>query len=912
MKKYTCLLKNLIFVAFLIMLVIAILSLFFAKFQLSIVRYENNDKNNSQITAQNYNGKEFVLHSKSSQALNTLVLVNASDNDDNEIVISNIRTVNNGAFVNFDKFVNVIPGWVIEEHDGYGWQLKKQFVSKTPNSKIIWDGYTSELYCFILLHPKGGKIEVKWNGDTKTIDTYRKNAKWEKLYLKSKKEIYYATIPISEKKIILKNIKNDVENITVTFGNLKLIDLNSVKNNDLEINFQNKLFTTVSYLILNGFVFIFKNCWLLFLYLIFGTPFTVKFFKNSNFIEKLISSIIVGYCFLISIGSSLTYVISIKTSMYIIIIITLIFYIVLIKIHSIPYFLDYFSIKKNEIKTVYVICCISLCSTLIYYFPAIIEPGWFFGHNLTDTYHYTNWSQKLLRNSAFSIDFYYFLYWRIAELVSFGQNSIFLCTNTRASYPIINSALWFTLPPLGFVLFSRLLKNQKIIFPAVILFSFASNLYSIFSQSYIAHYFFGFTLLYSLFFSIVFIQANKDIYINENVLFYIAIGVIFAANIALYSHQFLIPLSLIIFSLFYLKNNKHHFKNAVKLGVATILCTNINLLPTINFKSNSIYFDRLDAIGANIVFPFYNVLSTIFGEIIFGFRDFTFIINKYKSVVCELFNINLSNYVFKGISVDIYLILIKASSKLLVFIIFVLILVWIVSTVLKVKQFNFQSNLFILITFLLYSLFSIFLLVTNHPYAYGKMMMTVGVIIPIIAILSIDNMLELKAGKNFDKIFLSLIFFFYICLNLNTMFLDNALAHLNRNSVLFSELRTHIDTVKMELKELSHEIQENDKKEITKNKRYKYKGLIIGLLDEYEGTDKDRIIYNRIYHIFDNSFLHDDVISSKKELFEQVKNSSYLLVFNGYENYIDEIQCDLLIKNNLFSLYKSGSSAKTK
>jgi len=162
---------------------------------------------------------------------------------------------------------------------------------------------------------------------------------------------------------------------------------------------------------------------------------------------------------------------------------------------------DYFFKQKGMINDLVLLFSISTFSIIIFFLPSFIENNWFLGHSLTDSFYYTNFStislndNSLLKSNAMI---------RILDMVTLVVNSFLLFSDTKSTYSITASFLFYLLPFISYIFIRRFFNIGIFNLFAVLLISLTANTYSIFSQSYLGQYLFVIIFIYSILISYIF------------------------------------------------------------------------------------------------------------------------------------------------------------------------------------------------------------------------------------------------------------------------------------------------------------------------------------------------------------------------------------------------------------------------
>lgn len=851
----------------------------------------------SKFSITNEHNEKILLSKNSGSTNNKVVITNVNKKNiyskGNEIFFTPIETEHGGKLSNTNSYKVIKGDWKIKDNleDNGKWY------STEPGSIIEIETNTSNIYLNIAKHPFSGIANINWNGkDIGDIDLYSSNETWEKIKLETPMSIFYSLISPKTKELHLNfnEQKQIINRIEIIFGNDLIFQQDNVEQEVIEIG--DHIQITIMFIILKNIVsFLLKIIFLISVYFFVGLPLVISNKNTFSYLEKIITSIAVGTAFTITTTTTMCFFVPVKISF-------LIFIILIILIYSI-------SIKKNKLlkiiksemnrlvvdKNSIFLLILAILATTIVFLPAIIESGWFFGHSYTDSFEYINLSQIFVNTSpkdyGFKLDFT-----RIAETIFLSVNSLLLFTTTQKIYVISAAFFWFQLPFIIYVILKKInIKEKSFLLIGTIVFSFSANLYSLFSQSYLAQYFFIFSLMYGIFITLALIDIGK----KPSKSFLFASSIIFVMSLILYPYHFFLPISLFITGLTNLifKEKNQLLKSTLTLGIIALFLLNINSTILINFKKNKSYDETLNSIGRHIVFPFYK--ETIdFGNKILGIDDLILNSDHMSEINNELYK-NENNLYYIS---DYYLLLFKKAMF------FVSVAFLLIGIIYIFSNRNIDKYAFLFFTLIMYLLVSIYLYQSNQVYMFGKLGLTIGNILLVIILVGVDHanfvFKKYKTLKHIFSIFLLLL----LIMNMMSINRDNSLFYLNRNSILLYKLRTQISTVSIDLKNFEKFV---NSKKIESNGTF----LIIGNFDDVYKTDKDRVFNNRILQILNrynvkygknlqsHIFYQYDFGYNEEIKDDDFAKIDYMLLFNGY-NFEKINNKELILKNNLFKIYK--------
>jgi len=442
-----------------------------------------------------------------------------------------------------------------------------------------------------------------------------------------------------------------------------------------------------------------------------------------------------------------------------------------------------------------------------------MEPGWFLGRSLTDSFYYINQSQALISNpNEIPIKFISLYIIRYADLVTLAANAFFTFSDTKNAFIYSCSFLWFSLPFVFHCFFCQINKNRKYIWLLVYAASLTSNIYNLYSFNFLAQFYLCIGLIFSVYIGTYYINEIKhDDFKKINIGLAFPLAIVFSYNIAVFPYHFFIPLSitlmLIIFNL--INGESSYLKNIIKsiliIGGLTIVFANINLiLPFASLKQIALYNDGLNSM-VKMIFPFYNSLE--FGSIIYGLKDWGRNGEYLANIVFELFLI-------KNNWVDYFIGIYQWFSKYIVFIV-VSINIFAFSYGLKSKR---KTLLFLSITAGIYLMVVSILFCKSQLYSFGKLLITSGVLLSVMMITGISYFLsESKRKVTSFAWIISLIIL--IVMNIISGTIENSMVFLNRNSQILNKNFSHLSTVNVELKKLENVVQGTKK---DKNKKVNF------------------------------------------------------------------------------------------
>lgn len=815
----------------------------------------------------------------------------------NEIFFTPVKTEHNGQISKTDSY-KAKGDWKTKGD----LQNSGKWYSTTPNSIITFEGYTSNLNVSFIKHPYSGTANINWNGqDMGDIDLYSENETLKNIKLENPKSNFYSLISPKTRELHFDFQKQNstIDEIQLIFGNQIILQESNIDSNILKID--NYIQIKIIFILIKSIiVFIFKILLLSSIYLIIGLPFVIPIRKLSS-LQKIVISIITGLAFVLLINTTLCFFFPVNISLPIFLVLISSIYLWSIKKN------DLLKLVKSETrhpiidKNFIFLFTTGILSVIIVFFPAIIEPNWFFGHSYTDSFEYTNLSQIFITTSPREYGFWLEVL-RFAETIFLSINSLLLQTTTLSAYAISAAVFWFQLPFLSYLILKKiLLNNTPTILLGTLMFSFSANLYSLFSQSYLAQYFFAFSLIYGILISILLLDFyNKT---KKKDLFFILIvnSILFTTSLVLYSYHFFLPISLFLTGASYLifKRSFYLLKLILLLGTMIFILLNINSIQIINFSKTSKFNEQLNNIGRHTVFPFYKD-PIVFGSKILGLDDLVQNSPQISRINNELYGPNNNlNYIFNSYLYKIKKIILLASVFFSLF--------GILYSLLKRKG----PQLFLFFTSLTYLSVLFYLFKLDQIYPFGKLGLTLGIILLINILLGINFILHIFKNNKIIQFTLNTFLCSFIFLNILTIFVDNSLFYLNRNSLLLYELRSHVSTVNIEVKQFETFI---NSKKIKKNSSF----LIIGSYDDVYKTDKDRVFNNRILQILNNHNVNYSTNSNTHVYYgydfgyNELPNNStmekndYILVFNGYQ--IDKKNDhEIVFENNIFKVYKNNN-----
>lgn len=833
---------------------------------------------------------------------NTLLITNAPKNPiamANELYIETLVTAHRGKVLQGSAYGTLRGTWRQQGDLTCG----GGFLSDRAGSSMIYEGYTSDLTLTLKKGPRAGKAEISWNGRVRVVDLYAPEEGWERVTLESPRRVLYASVPwyCPVLYVTVGGGGLHAEKLSLIFGNEVLHEeRNTVLRDGTSVHLK-KYTAGISWALLsNALLFIARCVFLCGVYMLAGVPVVLPLWVFLSGVERCTLAFLVGFSIASVTSGALCYLFPVREAMLIAFLGLSLLYAVQIsrygllrKIWQSPLMDPYEPAGKF-------LFCVALLSTLVMFFPAIVEPGWYFGQSYTDSFEYVNYPQIFLHASPGAVGFDVYAY-RFVDMVVMGMNAVLLRSSTAASYAVSCAALWFMLPFIAYVLFARCLRLDKTIaWWGVGALSLSANLFSLFSQCYIAQFMAAFLLIANVTVTALIVTHGEILHGCRMRWTALPVACTYALSLAVYPYHFLLPLGVLVAALVdcIVTGRTLWVRWVLLLGLLCCVILNVNLLPVINWYKGHIDWKRLDEIGRYVVFPFYGSL-TADASIALGLKDIVLNSNFFNDLTRELIigHRRLLGYAC-GILPHVRAVVMWTS------------LVWCIMGIASCMAKRGGIFLVIGTTCIVYLSVCGYYWARDQVYQFVKFLLTTGPLLIVSICIGCTAMVGWcrtpRAALLLRRIS-TILFVAFITLNFVSVWCDHATLLLNRNSVLLYRLRTHVGTITDGLKSFEKFVNAGT------SPLAHQKIIILGEYTDVYGTDNDRVIYNRILHVLrDNDVLYAD--GRTRHLAKtfnfgyygkpvDLSSVDYVLMFRGYRG--GELEsAGLVFLNDIFKLYK--------
>ncbi|MDX2011456.1 MAG: hypothetical protein SFW67_14755 [Myxococcaceae bacterium] len=248
---------------------------------------------------------------------------------------------------------------------------------------------------------------------------------------------------------------------------------------------------------------------------------------------------------------------------------------------------------------------VAVASTLVFFYPAVLFPGWYEGHVYTDAVDYPAWA---------SVAFDAPLDWglgaiRYQDYLRLGITALSSGVDTTTAMTSGAVRLWLLFPFLAFAVFLRLGLTPRAALAGAAAASHGTLLFQLFSQGYVPQYEVAHLVIAgawaALWFSDFRFEAVKGAgrWFAE-----LSLACVFAASVGLYPYQ---AFSVMAFGLVWLaaaiaRRSRSDLTTLARVVAAVVLLVNVNLDVVVDFNRGSMqHRAALNALAHHTVFPWH-------------------------------------------------------------------------------------------------------------------------------------------------------------------------------------------------------------------------------------------------------------------------------------------------------------------
>ncbi|MBU0639333.1 MAG: hypothetical protein KKB50_10750 [Planctomycetes bacterium] len=550
-------------------------------------------------------------------------------------------------------------------------------------------------------------------------------------------------------------------------------------------------------------------------------------------------------------------------------------------------------------------------SALLLNYPLLSFPDWFMGHAYTDAYYYIN-TPAAMRHESISL--FREANWRagssIGHLIDPGlgysdrsgdflsvlNTALLQGTNTRTAYAQLAFNLWFLLPLPAYCLLRRIVAQRLAVWVGVVLVSVSANLYSLFTQCYLAQFLSALLLLHALFAATLYVaeMGREKLTWGQHAGFIGLLAVVLAAAVGTYPPQFLFPVAfaLVLVLLALGRRNLRPLYVLAVVGVVTVAAANFGLLPILDApRDRTPYLAALNGLARNIVFPFYDN-PVVFGSIVYGLRDWVNLSPRAPEVLAEALPALADWPARYGHALDVvrrlllWLCELGAAAGIIISLV------------------RSGTTRVLGVTTVLYALVALLLFRGDQNYLHGKQMITCGLLFLLCLIVGLDALLKVKRWR-VGLLGVAVVAGPMLVFNVASAWFDNSVYLLPLHHPVLYQVRTHVMVLNEDLREL--DAQDG----ISAAPVPAGAVAIIGDYARERGTDRDRVLMEHVHHVFRGY----RVLHNPSAAVWAAHRPAWALVFEGFElPAAQRATGRLAFANSTFALYQvdpvgSASSA---
>lgn len=271
----------------------------------------------------------------------------------------------------------------------------------------------------------------------------------------------------------------------------------------------------------------------------------------------------------------------------------------------------------DERRLLLALAVVSVVASVALFFPAVVFPGWYLGHGLTDSMEYTAWA-SLVREAP--IDPLVGAT-RHEDYVRLSLTSLLSGVDTTHAFALQAWRAWLVWPFVVFALLRRLTRDASLAVVGAAVAANANGFVELFTQCYLPHFevlFLGVAAAWAG--AWFFDEGHQRAAGEPRRLAEVVLGAVFAAAVGLYPYQ---AFSVVAFGLVSLATrNRARLASLAVVVLVTVLVVNVNLGVLLGLESDTLqYRDRLNGIARFVVFPWFD--SPQLAVVLAGFLDFS-------------------------------------------------------------------------------------------------------------------------------------------------------------------------------------------------------------------------------------------------------------------------------------------------
>ncbi len=696
------------------------------------------------------------------------------------------------------------------------------------------EAYTSDLLVTFAVGPAAGRVTLVWNGVARELDLRQNDAGVRQVRLPSTRRLLLGQVSpwISVLRAEVQKAQGPVA-LSVVFGNERLASGVGGANGHVHVPIPPSVrWAVVKQFVAHGAA-LFLRCgalWIVFS--LAGLVLLGRVLGRLEPLERIAFPPIVGFSLVVVLTTSTGYVMPLKYGLPLSSALVVAIGVALLRgrVRSIAALMAEAMRSGAHWR---VEMAAALLGASILFFPVFLEGEWYLGHNFVDVYHYTNFGQAFLHRPYFDVAAHAW-FSRFSDCVSLSVGALLLGSDTRAVFSLVGFWVWLTVPFAASALLHRLGAGRGAAKIGAVLLGLSASIFSLFTQSYWAHYLFMGALAWSAALAAWYSQLAPDAPRSEHWTAAAAVGAAFAFAISDYSFHFVIPLGWAAAALLSREVRPRPIRELLMVGGATALLVNVNVSVILFFGEMRRYygdFKQVDAIARWVVFPFAD--SPEFAAIAYGLRDFVRNSQVIHDILADVLALDASRWADRIDRLrDVYF----SVGFGLTAVAAVLTLIGLARCFARPPQ----ARLLVGCTALLFFVYFGYLVAANELYGRSKLVMTMsGTLLPLMA-LGLGWLWEAPRARAFSRALVAAFSIAFVAVNLVTATLESADSFLNRKSELLYRIRSHLTVVDLELKELADMLGEvSSPHDVAPTCR---------LLDRL-GSDGDRVLVARLDHL---------------------------------------------------------------
>ncbi|WNG35314.1 hypothetical protein F0U61_17805 [Archangium violaceum] len=736
----------------------------------------------------------------------------------------------------------VIPHTDVRGDGDFAWSDQVgAFVSRQPGSRLQWQGVTSGLQ----LRVQGtGTLKVEWNGTEQLVPLDPAAATPALLTLPASRRLFLAQLPLWTRQLSFQGEQwGSPLHVALVFGNEVLLEREAAPDQGaltVKLSAGEQLSALGQFV--GHTVWLYASCALLLLvYFLCGLATCARLLPRLAPHERWVVTPGVGFSLLALLTTSLSYLAPLRVGL------PIAAGVILLALWAQRAWLLPAlralreSVTADRSDNAFLLAT-GLLSSAILFFPALVEGDWYLGHAYTDVFYYTNFAEKFLWTPMLKVAPHEEMS-RYSEIVSLAVSAVLLRSDARSVYAVQGVVFWLLLPGMSWVLLRRMVapvssSGLTAARVGVVLTSFSAGIFFLFSQCYLAHYIFAFSLFWGVLLTMACLSDSASLAKAERWSLWIVTGIVYAFNVSIYPFQFLLPVAWAVVAVMArsAEVRRERIRELVFVGLVALVFLNVNASVILMFPAVRRFygnFEMLNNIGKYIVFPFYK--SPDFLVIAYGLRDFVLYSNTLSVWAREILGVDegwtarlesiKQAYWTSGYVLTPFAGLLSGAG------------------ILACVRRSRKDLLFLLVTFVGFGAYLAYLAVKGETYAYGKLVMTLSAVV----LLPLGLGITLAWESRFWRFTRPALFAFavgFLVLNLASSSVESADSFVNRKSEELHKMRTHLPAIDIELKQLVR-FMESEHERL---------GQPIGLsmqcrFQDFIQTDRDKVLMSRIDHL---------------------------------------------------------------